>query len=355
MKYRLDKKHNFFSAFNKTTGFYYRSGLLDQNKKETDEDPFMASHPHLIDIGIMGHCVHGLNRLCEKAGIECYQDGPHVNLPNMSLDDYQNIIDQCESKVYQVALGGRGDPDQHEHFEDILKYSVGKNIIPNYTTSGLGMTKELAQTSKKYCGAVAVSWYRSDYTSKAIDLLLAAGVKTNIHYVVKKSTIKEAINLLENNGFPKVNAIIFLLHKPVGLGSYNQVLDYDAEDTKAFFRCIDENLNKYSIGFDSCTVPGLINMTSNIDQRSIESCEGGRFSCYISADSIMSPCSFDVKNKWALSLKELSIQDVWDSKLFDDFRSRLKHGTGNCSECKDLSLCLGGCPIERSVVLCDQK
>lgn len=40
---------------------------------------------------------------------------------------------------------------------------------------------------QKYCGAVAVSWYRSEYTLNAIQMLLNAGVKTNIHYVLGKT------------------------------------------------------------------------------------------------------------------------------------------------------------------------
>lgn len=63
------------------------------------------------------------------------------------------------------------------------------HLVPNFTTSGYGMTSEIAALCKKYCGAVAVSWYRSEYTLRAIQMLLDAGVKTNIHYVVGKNTI----------------------------------------------------------------------------------------------------------------------------------------------------------------------
>ena len=112
----------------------------------------------------------------------------------MSLVDFKRIADECEFLVDQFALGGRGDPDCHEHFEEILAYCQEKNIVPNYTTSGFGFTKEKAALSKKYCGAVAVSWYRSEYTLRAIDLLLEAGVKTNIHYVLGKNSIEEDLH-----------------------------------------------------------------------------------------------------------------------------------------------------------------
>ena len=142
MKIRKDR--NFISCFNEKTGEYFRSGVIE-NGIDTGADPFMSSFPELLDIGIMGHCIHGKSGLCMTSGVECYQDGLHSNLPNMTLENFRKISEQCKGKTYQFALGGCGDPDQHENFEDILKISREYQIIPNYTTSGLGMTTEIAK------------------------------------------------------------------------------------------------------------------------------------------------------------------------------------------------------------------
>ena len=70
MRYIIeDKKYRFNSAFDTETGAYVRTGVLDENGKDTGKDPFMASYPHLIDVGIMGYCIHGKTGLCAKAGI----------------------------------------------------------------------------------------------------------------------------------------------------------------------------------------------------------------------------------------------------------------------------------------------
>lgn len=42
-------------------------------------------------------------------------------------------------------MGGRGDPDQHEYFEEILKFCRENVLVPNFTTSGYGMTPEIAK------------------------------------------------------------------------------------------------------------------------------------------------------------------------------------------------------------------
>ena len=246
-----DKKYHFKSAFDTKTGAYVRTGILDENGKDTGIDPFMASFPHLIDVGIMGHCIHGKTGLCIKAGIGCYQNGLNIEEANMSLSDFEWIAKQCKGRCNQFALGGRGDPDQHEQFEEILKICQKYNIVPNFTTSGYGMTKEIAQLCKKYCGAVAVSWYRSDYTLNAIQLLLDAGVKTNIHYVVGNNTIDEIIERLQKNDFPKeINAIILLLHKPAGLGNKKNILSVSDKRVEKLFNEVDKE-HPFKVGMDS--------------------------------------------------------------------------------------------------------
>lgn len=327
----------------------------------------------------MGHCIHGKTGLCQKAGIGCYQDGLHSNNPNMSLEDFKKIAEQCKGKTFQFALGGCGDPDQHEHFEEILKVCRENDIVPNFTTSGFGMTKALAKLCKQYCGAVAVSWYRSPYTIKAIKLLLAEGIKTNIHYVLSKSTLTEALQHLQRdlinsdlaqstsqsdllNGrydstelryFPKgINAVIFLLHKPVGLGTKEDMITRDNKDFFNFLHLVNEGKFPYKIGFDSCTVPALINL-DKVEPNCLDTCEGARWSAYITSDMKLLPCSFDNQaQRWAVDLAKNTIAEAWESDTFEDFRN---HFVQSCPGCKHRTKCMGGCPIVPEIVLCKDK
>ena len=351
MKVRKDR--NFISCFDEKTGKYVRSGLIVDGK-DTGKDPFMASFPELLDVGIMGHCIHGKKGLCIKAGIECYQDGLHANQSNMKIEDFRIIAEQCKNQTYQFALGGCGDPDQHENFEEILKICREYGIVPNFTTSGLGMTEEIAKLCKKYCGAVAVSWYRSDYTIKAIEILVKAGVKTNIHYVLNNETMMEAFDRLKGNLFPKgINAVIFLLHKPVGLGTLEKVIHLENKDFHRLMKYISEEKLEYKIGFDSCTVPVFVNNSGNIDLDSLDTCEAARWSAYITADMKMLPCSFDnQEQRWAVNLKDFTIKEAWDSSVFEDFRNYFRN---SCSDCSKRDRCMGGCPICPEIVLCDKK
>lgn len=351
---KFDRRGRFVSMFDHGTGFYMRSGVLDENGKDTGVDPFMASFPELIDVGVMGWCKHGRSGLCIKSGVQCYQNGLETKYPNMTLGNFKRIVDECKGKCYQFALGGRGDVDQHDNFKEILQYCRENNIVPNFTSSGLGFTEEIVQLCKENCGAVAVSWYRQTHTLRAIQMLLDAGVKTNIHYVLGGNSIDEAIQRLETNDFPKgVNAVIFLLHKPVGLGKQSNVLSPRSDKVRRFFETVENCKHDFKIGFDSCTVPGLINFTTRINPNSFDTCEGARWSMYITSDMKALPCSFDNQDmKWAYDISNDTIQNAWNSKQFEDFRN---HFRNSCPECKRRNECMGGCPIVNNISLCDRK
>ena len=356
MRYRIvDKKHRFFSAFDTETGAYIRSGVLDEDGRDTGVDPFMASFPHLIDVGVMGHCVHGKTGLCMKAGIGCYQSGPLVDAPNMRVEDFRWIAEQCRGRTNQLALGGRGDPDQHEHFEELLRVCRENMLVPNFTTSGYGMTPEIAALCKRRCGAVAVSWYRNDYTHAAICMLLEAGVKTNIHYVLGRNSIDEAIARLEGDDFPQgINAVIFLLHKPAGLGRRDNVLDASDSRVARFFAQVD-GAHPFKVGMDSCCVPGAVRLCRNVAPESLDTCEGGRFSCYVGPDMVMVPCSFDQERRFEVRLRGedgVTIEQAWNSEPFEAFRNIMRDA---CFGCNMRELCMGGCPLMPEIVLCDEK
>ena len=138
---KIIKTDRYVIIFNPKTGQEISSGI------NGNDDPFSLDYPSLIDIGIMGHCKNN----CEI----CYQG--NKDKPNMTLDNFKKIIDESKDHITQVALGGKGDPNLHENFKEILEYCRLNNVVPNYTTSGNSLTDEQVKISKEFCGAVAVS------------------------------------------------------------------------------------------------------------------------------------------------------------------------------------------------------
>lgn len=342
-KYKIEKHNNrtFKSLFNGNTGFYIRGDL----KGHPGIDPFMSDFPELIDIGIMETCV-----CSSKCKVDCYQKACDRTGNNMSIEDYKRIIDESKGKVYQVALGGAGDPDTHENFAEILEYTANANIVPNFTTSGIAMNINKARLCYKYCGAVAVSEHFEDYTDKAVKTLIDCGVKTNIHYVLNTDTIDKAIDILKTGNYREgINAIVFLMYKPVGLGKLEKILTFDNHKVRMFFELVGKHKCKFKVGFDSCSCSALVNFGVDIDFKFLDFCEGGRYSMYVDSHMKAYPCSFANQTNTGISLKDSSIQEAWNK--FEYFRERLKN---SCLKCTSRDNCMGGCPLLSSITLCNK-
>ena len=345
---KTDKKNRFISMFDLESGFYMRTGVIDNDGIDTGVDPFMATMPELIDIGIMKSCSNKINGICK---VDCYQGGSsHLGQPNMSLDDYKKVVNQVKGKTLQFALGGRGDPNKHENFKEILEYTKQNNIIPNYTTSGYNLTDEEIQITKDNCGAVAVSQYFCEATDNAINRFIKAGCKTNMHFVLSTETIDYAINMLKNKSqYEGLNAVVFLIYKPIGLGQKGKVLSVEDVRVSEFFNLVDNGKHDFKIGFDSCSCGGIVNFTKNINLDSIDYCEAARFSCYLDADMNLMPCSFGNQNpKYFVNLNEYTFKEAWNSQVFEDFRNSIKN---SCVGCAKKHVCTP-CPIIRGITLC---
>ena len=116
----------------------------------------------------------------------------------------------------------------------------------------------------------------------------------------------------------------------------------------------------FKIGFDSCTSTALINFSKKFNRTCIDFCEAARFSMYISADMRAMPCSFmNQQGELHVQLHDITgnvkgstIQEAWDSEVFETVRTRLET---RCMGCKDRTSCGGGCPALDRVALCDRR
>ena len=322
-KVKVIETDEYAIVFNPRTGEEVLTGINGH------EDPFVLQYPSMLDIGIMGHC----DNKCSF----CYQGDGYE--PNMSLDGFRQLIYQSKEYVNQVALGGRGDPNQHENFKEILECCVENRIVPNYTTSGINLTTEQTLLSKQYCGAVAVSAYGKDHTWKALKRLMEIEMKTNIHYVVTKQNIMDVCELIQgkdifngNVDLEKLNAIVFLLFKPQGRGKN---LDWSPtqDQIDVFAELIKSPETTFKIGMDSC----LINKVAQsrkltpTEEMYADTCEGARMSCYITSDLRLVPCSFGNHLKYGIDISKGNFQEVWKTgHSFTKFRKVLSVNKACC-------------------------
>lgn len=352
MKIYIDKKYGFFELFNQNNGMLIRS-----NVEDTGKDPEIRSFPELLDIGIMGSCSAGRNGICRRAGVDCYQRGMLSKRQDMSVDAYEWILTQCTGKVFQIALGGAGDPNKHYAFQTLLEKTREYDIVPNLTTSGHLLTNNEINLINKYCGAVAVSFYSrlvdgkedNPQTICAIERLVEAGCLTNIHYVISTDSIDDAIERFEKNIWPRgINAIVFLLYKPVGLGIENKMITND-DKLKRFLTCATSTHFPFRVGFDTCFTSALCDIDT-VDLKSIDACEAAKFSMYIDSELTAYPCSFSIDNReMGTKLNPVTILDVWNGNIFKSIRERKNV---RCMQCLHKNECRGGCGIGLPIELC---
>ena len=351
----LEQMNNVITEEDAATLFNYL--VVSSQNLKTENDPVMRSFPELLDVGIMGHCNGG--QYCRNAGIDCYQKGFTTYAPHMSYENFMEIVKQAAGKTFQIALGGAGDPNKHPQIEDILKSCRAYRIIPNMTTSGFLITDNEVGLIKQYCGAVAVSWYSrfmdgkesNQETIDAVERLVKSGCTTNIHYVVSKDTINEAITRLEMDSFPKgVNAVIFILYKPVGNGIIEKVLKNTDSRIERFISLATKVKHPYRVGFDTCFTPALLRWGDTVPAVSIDACEAATFSMYIDSQMNCYPCSFGIWDKSiSESMNSKTLREIWQGDKFVAFREQRKE---KCSSCRQMELCRGGCRLGIDIDMC---
>lgn len=310
------KNNDYELLFNEFTGFEVLRGI------NGFPDPFSLELPSLLDVGVMGTCQNK----CKF----CYQG--HVNRPNMKLEDFKKIIDQTKHHVNQVALGGRGDPNKHENFKEILLYCRNNKVVPNYTTSGINLTHEEVMLSR-LCGAIGVSDYGKEHTYKAIKNLIDTKIRVCIHLIYSKESHNKVIRILKgqdvwngNVDIDRLFSVLFLLFKPQGSG---KDLDWipTTSQLQEFSKLIFKPKSKFMVGIDSCLVNHILRYEkpNKIQAISIDTCEGARQSAYITPDMKMMPCSFADQSKFAVDITEKQdIYNIWNhSLIFKKFREDL--------------------------------
>ncbi|MPM03409.1 hypothetical protein SDC9_49676 [bioreactor metagenome] len=320
------------------TGITFRWG------KTLNENPYFAPIPELADISISNHCSKGCSF--------CYRNSKPDN-SFMSTEDYELIMKNLKhsqsGSVFQVALGG-GEPLEHPNIVDILDITRSYDVVPNFTTNGIFLTKKIADNIKGKVGAVAVSLTNfDDYSESNIELLINSEIRTNIHFVVDNQNIKDAIKILignYNHLLQNINAIVFLTYKPAGRGETSLVLQ-DNADFQTFLSLIDNNKCICRIGFDACFVPMLMRYTKTRIEY-IDACEVGFFSVYIDEKLNVSPCSFS-NGADSYNLREYDFYDIWLNK-FKDFRSR--HNNMCKQDCIAKKSCRGFCPYYPQITTC---
>lgn len=328
--------------------FNQKTGAFIRMEDDGYEEPFWCRRgPELIDMSITNYCT----RECGFCYRKSNPSGKHL-----SMEDIQEVVCQVhDAGVLQIALGG-GNPNQHPHFVEILRMIRKAGIVPSYTTNGMGLTDEILKATAQYCGAMAVSLYAPydlDYYSCLVERISSYGIRLNLHVILKENIIGMLTEWLHNppSFFGQLNAIVFLNYKPAGREWKDAVENKNL--LKQFFEAAAE-CRSVKIGFDSCSMSGIVQWMKGVNPVSLELCEAARFSAFISEDMKVYPCSFMVDTDQYGDLRKSSLKEIWkESAAFRSFREKVLGN--NCQKCDYSKICNGGCLFLPEINMCKKQ
>lgn len=329
MKQKIMHHGTYVSYFDPNTGLHIRGE--DQNGNDPEWAP---NGPELMDVHITNYCP----LTCEY----CYRESNPHKSTHMKPEDFQTLLEDAGPWVCQVAIGG-GSPQHHPEFIRILEIAHELGIPPSYTTNGLDMTDEILEATKQFCGAVAVSLHNVESGIREAKRLIDYGLRTAIHVVLDRNAIDYWTTQLNQNktgegwlnGDIDFYTCIFLMHKPIGRGSWDQH-PTDLQKRK-FAHALQQYDGPIMVGIDSCAAPSLVSTfgKDSLPQHAIGPCDSGCFSMFVGEDLMVSPCSFNKQDQF--SLEQHSFQDIWRDK-FKPYREKVMAA---CPDCQDRSMCRG--------------
>src|SRR5208337_1705833 len=106
--------------------------------------------------------VHlSVTNACSKQCGHCYMDSGERDLGEMSADEFRKAIDLLAAMgVFHMALGG-GEALERPDFFELASYVRDRGIVPNLTTNGLLMTREIAARCRIF-GQVNISVHSAE-------------------------------------------------------------------------------------------------------------------------------------------------------------------------------------------------
>jgi len=306
-------------------------------------------------------CYINLTSKCNLRCKHCFGSYSKENDNELNFEEWKKVIDDLvKGNVFYIVLSG-GEITQSPIFKDFIDYLVLKGIYFILTTNGV-FSKDIRDfivSRKDYLISVKISldgpdseshgFIRLDsqgkYNPKIFDLTME-----NINYFKKKkiplsiATVLHKKNIKKMDEFRELIKIINPLNWfvspiiPIGRGEANKFISefYEYFDNN-FWESIIENGKKEKINVK------LIDMPIEMEEKGLSaySCAAAINFCEIHSDGTVSPCTLSrviIPKEFMKfeNIRDKSLQEIWDGKIFKEFRSYMDIG---CEGCKMLFKC----------------
>lgn len=308
------------------------------------------SGPTEVHILLTGRCPAKCS-YCYASSSPDAEPGPDQASARRMLESLARL------KVFHVALGG-GESTLRDDLFELAAYARSLGIVPNLTSSGLGMTQALAERCRVF-GQVNVSIdglgelhveSRGDTSFKAADRalrsLLKAGVRAGINTVLSRQTFDALESLVAYAAEVGASEVELLRLKPTGRARevYADRRMTDAQHL-ALLPKVLELARKYRIHLKlDCSFSPMICAHAPplevLEAFSVVGCDAGNSLGAILPDGSISGCSFVE----ASGRDGERLDALWTSHpVLDAFRQYPLDPPEPCRSCPYRRVCKGGC------------
>lgn len=298
---------------------------------------------------------------CGAGCATCYLDAERPGAGDPSPAPLDPDLDALAALgVFEIALGG-GEAVSRDELVGIARGIRARGMVPNLTTSGVGLTARIADQMAGVVGQVNVSidgladtyravrgWHGADIAWAAIDRLVAAGVRVGANTVITRANVGELEALGEALAERGVAEWQWLRLKPSGrarAGYAERALTADERRSLWPRTLAIEARTGLALRWDCAMVPFLAEHDVPVEALrtlAVTGCPGGASLLSRGADGRWSPCSFA-----ADAAATGSAGEVWrdEAGAIAAWRAYAAAPAEPCRSCPYAEVCRGGCRI----------
>jgi len=293
---------------------------------------FCSPSPEMVDISITNQCNFECP-YCYQCSTKDAEHGEH-NL-------VEKVIKGFQHPPYQIAIGG-GEPTLHPDLPDMLRTARRLKVVPNYTTNGSFMTRELVEATNKYCGGVAmtyhphkgIAWFRKHY----LRLKNSLTCQLNVHLILKRGILRDLRALMGLQKEAGPISLVLLAYDPQGRGTMSQLPSRSDFNDRLPQLLITAQNQGMHIAFSEGLLPYFLSRPQIAANAGLGTRSEGLFSCYVNSQGQMfessfeaAPCAGDFQKP---TVFENTSQELWEN-LYVGYNADFPP----CSTCKGKSRC----------------
>ncbi len=319
----------------------------------TTAPPNSLSVPETIHFSVTGHC--------DQACTGCFysaRPGSSVAASHASFTLFGRVVQEAgQVRVFQIALGG-GEPLLHPQLVDMVRLARASNLVPNLTTNGNRLTRDLAMALKEAgLGQAQISLNGADeatnvYTRPnfaaamdALETCREVGLRFGLNFLITRSSLPHVVSVVKLGQSLGAASVNLLRPKPPVI---NDTWLAQESPTPQDYRVLQRTLyrgrgkaSKTRITLDASLTFLLTNLPPDqLYRNGVWGCCAARKFVTVLQDGRVLPCSHVRQS----DVGKGDFMRAWrESHLFARFRSLEETMRGPCRACTHLAVCRG-CP-----------